>query len=338
MGLISPVSIEAKYYVRDGDVYVCQLCPHECRIPVGGVGRCGARKGDSEKLIANTYGKISYICTDPIEKKPLYHYHPKSKIFSIGSIGCNMSCRHCQNYSISQSNSGNKRTTFKSAEEIVTMCRKEGMDSIAFTYNEPTIWFEYIMDVLAADPGLRCVLASNGLCNEEPLRELCKVTDAFNIDIKGFTDEFYMNVCGAHLEDVLKSVKIIFEEGVHLELTYLIIPGYNDSDHEIRGFSAWVRDNLSRKIPVHFTRFHPDNYFDNVPWTPEETMYAARRIAMEEGLNYVYIGNMMSEEGGNTICPGCGRTVINRTGYLVEIKDMYGSRCAECGHDLRIIR
>ncbi|MDR0508628.1 MAG: AmmeMemoRadiSam system radical SAM enzyme [Candidatus Methanoplasma sp.] len=314
------------------------MCPHRCRIPPGGFGRCMARKGEETKLIANNYGKLSSFSVDPIEKKPLYHYYPKSKIFSIGGIGCNMSCKHCQNYSISMSPAGRKRTTYESPEDIVAFCGKEKFDAIAFTYNEPVIWFEYIMDIVDEAPDLRYVLVSNGLVCEDPLRELCRVSDAMNIDIKGFTDDFYMKVCGAHLADVMRSAEIISEEGVHIELTYLVIPGYNDTEEEIEKFSSWVRDELSPETPVHFSRFHPDFEMMNVPITPLETLFMCREIAMEGGIEYVYVGNVLDDEASNTYCPECGALAIRRTGYLVDIVGLNGDRCARCRRKLHIIR
>ena len=248
-----------------------------------------------------------------------------------------MSCKHCQNYSISQSEAGKKRTTYESPQELVSLCRNERMESMAFTYNEPVIWFEYIMDVAVCDPELRYVLVTNGLINEAPMRELCKVVDAMNIDIKGFTDEFYMNVCGAHLDDVLNSVKVAFSENVHIELTYLIIPGYNDPKEEIGEFSEWVRRELSCDVPVHFTRFHPDNSMENVPWTPIDTMTAAKDIAEKAGLNYVYLGNILTEGGSDTYCPECGTAVVRRTGYLVDARGLSGNRCMSCKTTLNII-
>jgi pyruvate formate lyase activating enzyme len=297
-----------------------------------------ARKGEETKLIANNYGKLSSFSVDPIEKKPLYHYYPKSKIFSIGGIGCNMSCKHCQNYSISMSPAGRKRTTYESPEDIVAFCGKEKFDAIAFTYNEPVIWFEYIMDIVDEAPDLRYVLVSNGLVCEDPLRELCRVSDAMNIDIKGFTDDFYMKVCGAHLADVMRSAEIISEEGVHIELTYLVIPGYNDTEEEIEKFSSWVRDELSPETPVHFSRFHPDFEMMNVPITPLETLFMCREIAMEGGIEYVYVGNVLDDEASNTYCPECGALAIRRTGYLVDIVGLNGDRCARCRRKLHIIR
>lgn len=233
---------------------------------------------------------------------------------------------------------GRRRTTYESPEDIVSFCRKEKFDAIAFTYNEPVIWFEYIMDIVNEAPDLRYVLVSNGLICEEPLRELCKVTDAMNIDIKGFTDEFYMKVCGAHLSDVLRSAEIVYREGVHLELTYLVIPGYNDSEKEIEEFSGWVRNNLSPEVPIHFSRFHPDFEMTHVPITPVETLLRCRETAMECGLEYVYVGNVLADDSSDTYCPNCGALVIRRTGYLVDLVALNGDRCSQCRHRMHIIR
>ena len=329
--------VEARFYTRDGDAYVCGLCPHRCRIGVGGYGRCGARRGDADMLVASSYGKVSSLCVDPVEKKPLYNYRPRSRCFSVGSVGCNMRCRHCQNYSISMLSYGKKRTTYESPEELAALCRSEGQDTMAFTYNEPVIWFEYIMDVKRADPDLRIILVTNGLVCEEPLRELCSVTDAVNMDVKGFTDEFYRKVCGGHLDDVLRSAEFVHRSGVHLELTYLVIPGYNDSEDEVRGFCRWVAGSLGPDVPVHFTRFHPDNEMTDIQWTPVETVLRCREIGLECGLEYVYVGNVVTEGAADTYCPGCGTPVIRRLGYLVDVEALDGDRCAVCGRGLNIV-
>ncbi len=330
--------VEASHYSRDGDAYICGLCPHNCRIPIGTYGRCGSRRADEDMLVAYSYGKVSSLCVDPMEKKPLFHFRPGGRCFSVGSIGCNMSCKHCQNYAISMLESGKKRTTYKSAAELAEMCRREGQDIIAFTYNEPMIWFEYIRDIEAADPGLTIILVTNGLVEEAPLRELCAITDAMNIDIKAFTDGFYMDICGAHLDDVLRSARIVLEEGVHLELTYLVIPELNDSEDEIRKFCEWVRDSLSIDVPIHFTRFHPDNELTDVQWTPVETVLRCREIGLECGLHHVYVGNTLTDEADDTYCPECGEVVIRRLGYLVDIVGLTGTHCSKCGASMDIIR
>jgi len=301
-------------------------------------GKCGARRADEDMLVAYSYGKVSSLCVDPVEKKPLYHFHPGERVFSVGGIGCNMSCKHCQNYSISQSSTGKKRTTYESPEELIDMFGKERVDMIAFTYNEPSIWFEYIMDVAECAPNATYILVTNGYINEEPLIELCRYVSAMNIDVKGFDDRFYTEICGGHLEDVLNTVKKAFFMGVHIELTYLLIPGHNDSDEEIKAFVKWIMDNLSADVPVHFTRFHPDNAMNNVPWTSPESLLKALDMAMDAGLNNVYVGNIISEEGCDTYCPECGAVVIRRTGYLVDIVALEGLRCKGCGHRLYMVR
>ncbi|NLL94750.1 MAG: AmmeMemoRadiSam system radical SAM enzyme [Thermoplasmatales archaeon] len=338
MAAINPIVVEARYYERRGDKYQCDLCPHRCLVAVGKAGRCGARRGLEEFLEAGTYGRVSSLCLDPIEKKPFYHFRPKEKAFSVGSVGCNLTCRHCQNYPISQSSAGRKRTTYVSPPGLASMCRNEKTDIIAFTYNEPTIWPEYIFDVMRADPDLTCVLVTNGFCNEGPLKDLCDVTDAMNIDIKGFTEDFYGRICGGDMWKVLSSAEIVHEEGVHLELTYLLIPGHNDSLGELRRFADWVMDSLSPGVPIHFTRFHPDNEMGDVPWTSPESLENARGIALEAGLENVYIGNIISEGGADTYCPNCGNAVIRRTGYLVDLSGLDGDRCASCRSALNIIR
>lgn len=329
--------VEARFYSRDGGAYVCGLCPHGCRIRPGQYGRCGSRRGDEDMLVACTYGKVSSLCVDPMEKKPLFHYRPGGRCFSVGSVGCNMSCRHCQNYAISMLPSGRRRTTYESPSELAAMCRHEGQDVIAFTYNEPMIWHEYIMDVAEADPGLRMVMVTNGLASEGPMREMCGVTEAMNIDVKGFTDEFYMRVCGAHLQDVLDSVVLVHGTGVHVELTYLVIPGVNDSDREVTAFCEWVRDEVSPEVPVHFTRFHPDNEMTDVQWTPVETVLGCRGIGLDCGLPYVYVGNTVCEGAEDTVCSECGAVAVRRLGYLVDSSGVRGSACARCGHDLGIV-
>jgi len=209
---------------------------------------------------------------------------------------------------------------------------------MAFTYNEPMIWFEYITDIMRSDRDMRHVLVSNGLVEEDPLREICKRTDAMNIDIKGFTDDFYMKICGAHMEDVLRSAMIVKDEKVHLELTYLVIPEYNDSVKEIERFAEWVRDELTPDTPVHFSRFHPDYEMMDVPLTPVDTMLRCHETAMECGLEYVYVGNVLTDDASDTYCPECGAVVIRRTGYLVDIVALNGNRCAHCRKSLPIIR
>lgn len=288
-------------------------------------------------MVAYNYGRISSMAVDPIEKKPFFHYHPGSRVFSVGGIGCNLRCRYCQNYTISMSPIGKKRTTFKSPEELVALCRQQRFDSIAFTYNEPAIWFEYIMDVANCDPDLDIVMVTNGMINESPLKELCGKVDAMNIDVKAFDERFYREICGGSLDDVKRSCEVVNDRDTHLELTYLVVPGHNDGEDEIRSFAKWVADDLSPDVPVHFTRFHPDYQMTTVPLTPVETLVRAKDIALDEGLHYPYLGNVLVDGASDTVCPECGAVAVRRTGYLVDTSGLDGDSCSACGHRLNMI-
>ena len=323
------VSIDHTFYSKDGESFICGICPNHCRLSEGKSGICRGRSVKDGEVSVDNYGKVTSIAMDPIEKKPLYHYHPGSYILSVGSYGCNMECRHCQNHRISQDPIGNM-FRYIPPEELVGICHDEGSEALAFTYNEPTVWYEYIRDVMESGPDLRYVLVTNGYIEKGPLEVLCNGTDAMNIDVKGFTEVFYRDVCGAHLHHVLETCETVFRKGVHLELTYLIIPGYNDDASQFKGFSDWVCDRLSCEVPVHFTRFHPDNRMTYVGPTPIDTMTKAMSIAKESGLCNVYLGNVAM--GASTYCPSCGKELIQRRCGDV-VSRVKGDRC-DCGRDL----
>ena len=328
---------EASYYRREGDAFICELCQQKCFIKADEFGECGTRRADGDILVANSYGKLSSLSVDPIEKMNLYHYKPHTKCLSVGSVGCNMTCRFCKNYSIAQLTIGKKRATFKSPEELIEMCRNERMDTICFTYNEPMMWFEYIMDIAKMAPDLNLVMMTNGLVNDGPLRELCEVVDAINIDFKSFREGYYKEVCGAKLKDVQITTRSAIGRGVHVELSYLVIPGQNDSDEEISDFCRWVKEQ-SADIPVHFIRFQPDHEMRDVPVTPVESLLHCREIGMEVGLNYVYVGNTLLDDADDTVCPECGEVVIKRLGYSSNPIALDGDKCARCKHPLNIVR
>lgn len=330
--------IEARYYRRMDDAYVCELCQQKCFIREGEFGYCGTRRAEKDMLVAGSYGKISSLCVDPIERVGLFHYKPHSKCLTVGSVGCNMNCKYCKNYSFAKLTIGKKRATYKSPEELVEMCRNEGMSTLAFAYNEPMVWFEYIMDVARIAPDLNIVLMTNGLINDGPLRELCEVVDAMSIDIKAFDDDTYKSLCDWEIRDVLNTVRNTYEKGVHIELNYLVIPGYNDSEEEVRTFCGWVAKDLSPDIPVHFGRFHPDYEMRDVPMTPVESLLRCRDIGMECGLNFVYVSNILLDEADDTTCPDCGEVVVRRLGYSSNIVALDGDRCAMCKRPLNFIR
>ncbi|MCQ2079026.1 MAG: AmmeMemoRadiSam system radical SAM enzyme [archaeon] len=336
MAFINP-NLEGSHYHSEGEDVVCDLCPHHCRISPDHFGVCKSRKNHGGKLVAYNYGRVSTMAVDPIEKKPLYHYHPGTSIFSLGSIGCNMHCEYCQNYSISMSPIGKKRTTYKSPSDIVAFCRQQDYRQIAFTYNEPAIWYEYICDIMEVDPELDIVLVSNGMISEDPLNRLCKGISAANVDIKSFDEEFYRKICGGRLDSVLSACETIYENKVHLELTYLVIPGHNDDPELVRHFVRWAKDHLDPGVPIHFTRFHPDYKMMDLRLTPVDTLLKLKSVAEDEGMRYVYVGNVMTEDGSNTYCPECGQLLIRRMGFKVDLVGLEGNRCSLCKHRTNII-
>lgn len=304
------------YEVKDNEKVVCLLCPHNCVIREGKRGSCGVRENRGGKLFTLVYGSVSSMAVDPIEKKPLFHFYPGSCIFSISTVGCNLHCQNCQNWQISQVSVESGFTRDFSPEEIVRRVEGSGSKSIAYTYNEPFIWYEFVFDVakLAHQRGIMNVLVTNGYIMEEPLRKIASYIDAANVDVKSMRDEFYKKICKApSVKPVLDAVLVMKEEGIHVELTYLIIPTLNDSEEEIREFARWVKENAGVDTPVHFSRFFPHYKLSDLPPTPPSTVAKAWRLAKEEGLHYVYMGNMPGE-GEDTYCPSCGEKVIERYG------------------------
>jgi pyruvate formate lyase activating enzyme len=279
---------------------------------------------------------VSSSHVDPIEKKPLYHFFPGTLVFSLGTISCNFRCKHCQNWSISTAKVGEVYTTEMPPEEAIRQTKKSGCDGIAWTYNEPTIWFEYTYDSakLAKREGFYTVYVTNGYISEEALNEIAPFLDAANVDVKAFSDSFYKKISGAKLEPVLETCERMLEKKIHLELTYLVIPGYNDSEEEIKKFSEWAVD-LNASIPVHFSAFYPAHLMLDVPPTSIETLEMAHGIAKEAGLEYVYLGNVPGHEYENTFCPECGELLIERTGYHVR-KRISKPECPECGRSITI--
>ena len=331
---------EARFWKNiDNDRVQCDLCHQSCIIKNSQYGVCDVRKNEEDKLYTLIYGSTSSIAVDPIEKKPLYHFHPGSNVLSLGTVGCNFKCRHCQNSSISRATPDFPYIQDVTSEEIVELAKKRGCQGIAWTYNEPTIWHEFTYDAskLAKKEGLYTVYVSNGYIKEEPFREISQYLDAINVDIKAFTNDFYKKVCKARLSPVLETCILAKEFKIHLELTYLIIPGYNDSSDEIKKFCRWVVDKLGYDTPVHFSRFHPDHEMLNVPITPMEIMLNAYKIAKGIGILYVYLGNVPHSEYENTTCPKCGNICINRDAFSIGLDGLKNNKCAKCGSNIKII-
>ncbi len=304
-----------------------------CVIPEGGRGRCQARINVRGQLLSLVYGRPITEHVDPIEKKPFFHFLPGSQAYSFATSGCALRCRFCQNWQISQARPEDYRVQFTPPGALVTRARERKAPVVAFTYNEPTVFTEYLCDTARAarKAGLRCVLVSCGFMNEAPLSEMIEVLDAIKIDLKGFSPDFYKNVSSARLEPVLRSIKQVAKSGRHLEIVNLVVPTLNDSEKMLDGLVKWVVSEAGPDVPLHFTRFHPDFQLLNLPPTPVETLEHARSVAMSAGLKYVYVGNVPGDPGNNTYCPSCKAVCIQREGFFVTAVRMKAGKCAACG-------
>ena len=323
---------EALYYQKlDGKKVQCLLCPRRCIIANNKRGFCRVRENRDGILYTLVYARPVALHIDPIEKKPLYHVFPGTPSYSIATAGCNLKCKFCQNWQISQAYPEEIPVEKVMPSDIVHSAEKRNCPTIAYTYTEPTIFYEYMLDTakLAHQKGIYNVMHSAGFINEEPLRRLCKYIDAANIDLKG-SDKFYQEFCLGNREDVLRSLKILREEGVWLEITYLMIPTLNDDKEYIRKTSAWINKNLGPDTPLHISRFWPTYKMKNLSPTPVEKLKEARDIAMAQGLNYVYIGNAKETGGENTFCPHCKKAVIERIGYNILAYNIEDGRCKFC--------
>jgi len=316
----------------DGRIH-CYLCPRHCHIGEGQHGFCFIRENVAGELIQQAYGRPAALAIDPIEKKPLFHFHPGSTILSLGTAGCNLGCQFCQNFDISKARSVQQSSSHMSPEAIVELAVAHGVPSIAFTYNEPTIWAEFVIDIARAahQAGLRTVMVSNGYITREAFFEVYEHIDAANIDLKGFSEDFYTRVTLSHMEPVLKTLRWLRREtSVWFEITNLLIPGANDSPAETVEFCDWILGELGDDVPLHFTAFHPDfKMLDREP-SPPETIHRARTLALERGIKYAYEGNILTRDGGNTRCPECGKTLIRRSWHRVEDIAIDKGRCIHC--------
>jgi pyruvate formate lyase activating enzyme len=325
---------EALYYEKlDKQRVGCRLCPHNCTIAEGKVGICGVRRNLEGSLHTLIYGEVSSMAMDPIEKKPLYHFFPGSSILSIGTVGCSFRCRFCQNYNISQN--PDYPTRYYTPGEIVNYALSRGSVGVAYTYSEPLIWFEYVLDVCRAtrESGLKNVFVTNGYINKEPLLEILKYADAFNIDLKSFSEDFYRRIIGGKVKHVLETIEeISLHRAVMLELTTLIIPGYNDSDEEMEEITAFIA-SLPGEVPYHLSAYYPMHHF-SVPSTPLKTLERLKEIALKK-LKYVYLGNVAADS--STYCPSCGSPLIERHGYSTEVLNLHNGECAVCGARIPVV-
>jgi pyruvate formate lyase activating enzyme len=320
--------------LADGRIQ-CDVCPRFCKLQDGQRGLCFVRARQGDGMVLTTYGRSSGFCVDPIEKKPLNHFLPGTPILSFGTAGCNLTCKFCQNWDISKAREVDRLNAAASPSVIAEMAVQLGCRSVAFTYNDPVIFLEYAEDVADACRalGIKAVAVTAGYMGEAARREFYGHMDAANVDLKGFTEEFYQKLCSGRLAPVLETLEYLrHETKVWFEITTLLIPGENDSDAEIHAECAWIRDRLGIDVPVHFTAFHPDWKMRETPHTPAETLTRARRIALAEGLRYVYTGNVHDSAGGSTYCPGCGQRLIERDWYRLGAWGLDAAgRCQSCG-------
>jgi len=356
MGDVGEDGLIASYWVSRSDGKVeCTLCPNHCIIMEGARGICGVRGVFQGELHALTYGLTTGTHVDPIEKKPIYHMAPGSKTYSIGGAGCNLGCVHCQNHHIAHDHpflavrtlpeglvdgrSVPRGFILRPPEELVSEALSRGCGSIAYTYNEPTVWFEYALETsrIAREAGLRNVAVTNGYILEEPMREWGQYLDAMNVDLKGMTDEFYRETCRGRVGPVLDTLRLVSEMGILVEVTNLIIPGRNDSRTGLEALVRFVRDELGPGTPLHFSAFHPEHRLRNIRPTPLPTLKMAADIAREAGMEFVYLGNVQGRGFSDTVCPGCGVTVIERSGFAVKSTPSPDGSCPGCGRCLNLV-
>ncbi|MEC9073250.1 MAG: AmmeMemoRadiSam system radical SAM enzyme [Myxococcota bacterium] len=326
----------ARYWHRHSDGRIqCDLCPRHCRLNDGQRAFCFVRAREGDELVLTTYGRSTGFCIDPIEKKPLNHFLPGTPVLSFGTAGCNLGCKFCQNWDISKAREIERLSDLATPEGIAEAALKSGCRSVAFTYNDPVIWAEYAMDTARAckEVGVRSVAVTAGYITEEARGDFFHDLDAVNVDLKAFTQTFYKRLCFADLQPVLDTLEwLVRETEVWLEVTTLIIPGQNDSDEELKRLCGWYVEHLGPDVPIHFSAFHPDYKMMDVPRTPPETLRQARRLALAEGLRYVYTGNVHDKTGDATRCPSCDALLVQRDWYTLLEWNLDDGHCGSCGH------
>jgi pyruvate formate lyase activating enzyme len=311
----------------------CELCPKQCRVPTGKRGVCRVRENRDGKYYSLVYANPCAFHLDPIEKNPLFHVLPGTRSLSLATAGCNFWCKFCQTWEISQASPEDVYSYEIPPEIVVKRAKQMRARSVAYTFVEPVIFYEYMVDVgpCAKNEGLLSLVHSNGFINPGPLRNLCSSLDAANIDLKAFTDEFYRELCGGELDPVLETLKTLKQENIHVEITNLIIPTKNDDMSMVREMCLWVRAELGSDTPIHFSRFYPLYKLKNLPPTPVSTLEEAREVALSSGLEYVYIGNVPGHEGENTFCSRCKKMIIQRIGFMIGEVHLKGGKCKYCG-------
>lgn len=329
---------EARWWQKQDDGRIlCTLCPRYCKIGEGQIGFCYIRQNIDGKLYSTGYGRPTGFAIDPIEKKPLNHFYPGSSILSFGTAGCNLGCKFCQNWSISKAKLDELNALYVTPEEVVALAKKYKTPSIAYTYNDPTIFGEYVIDIsrLAKEENIKNVMVTAGYIDKEARKDVYRYIDAANVDLKAFTEQFYHKITFSHLNDVLDTLLWLKNEtGIWFEITTLLIPDENDSDEEIKLMTEWIVKNLGDEVPLHFTAFHPDFKMRNKTKTPSSTLEQARKIALTQGIKYCYLGNIHHEIGQSTYCHNCKEVVIKRDWHSVLKINLKNGKCTNCGHNV----
>jgi len=322
----------AMYQEETARGIMCRICPNECVLAEGETSRCRNRVVYNSKLYTMAYGNPCSVNIDPVEKKPLFHFFPGSKAYSIATAGCNLACLNCQNWTISQTSPDKTRNYELPPSEVVADCIRNNCKSIAYTYSEPVTFYEYVYETaqIARSEGVKNIIKSNGYINPEPQKKLVAFIDAVNIDLKGFSEGIYLKLTGGKLQPVLDSLKVYRDSGVWLEITNLVIPRWSDDLNEIRKMCKWLNDNGFNKAPLHFSRFYPMHKLEQLPPTPVELLNKAVKIAREEGMLYVYTGNVPGDELANTYCPGCNTLLVGRQGFRVTSNSIRNKKCPKC--------
>jgi len=314
----------------------CHLCARGCLLAEGERGQCRSRMNAGGEMKSLVYGRPVSVHVDPIEKKPFYHFMPGSQAYSIGTTGCPLRCKFCQNWQTSQASPEDYRVRFTPPGDLVESVRSRKAPVIAYTYNEPLVFTEYLLDIASAARmrGIRSVMVTCGYMAQAPLAEMCKALDAVKVDLKGYSESFYRDACGAELKPVLRTIKQIAKSRVHLEIVNLVVPTLNDSERMIADLCDWIMGELGPDVPLHFSRFRPDYQMPHLPPTPTATLERARSIAMARGIRYAYVGNVPGHPGNNTVCPSCKKEVIRRTLFFVEGSNIKNGKCGYCGRKI----
>jgi pyruvate formate lyase activating enzyme len=327
----------ARFYQKQGGNAVqCQLCPRGCTVTDGNRGYCRVRENRGGSYYTLIHSRVVAQHIDPIEKKPFFHFLPGTVAFSVASGGCNVNCKFCQNWEISQARPEELRSVYYSPQELASSAKNASCPAIAYTYSEPVVWTEYVLDSAEAGhrQGVRSVMVSNGFINQEPLKELCGRLDALKVDLKSYSESYYRDVVRGELKPVLNTIATAKKMARWLEIVYLVVPTLNDSDTEFRNLARWMKAEIGPDVPIHFTRFYPLYLLKNLPPTPVATLERAKAIADAEGLQYAYIGNVPGHPAENTYCPKCRQLLVERAGFTIRQMNLEKGKCRKCGHSV----